>query len=94
MPDLGGAVRRRDDVGDEPRHCGSRSEFVAAILVGAGLVTSSTVCCPRRPWAMVVLLLLGFAAGVLNVVRATAEMNKATPPPPGMPTLGPDDDDD
>lgn len=50
------------------------SEFVAAILVGAliGYVIDSAL--GTRPWAMVVLLLLGFAAGVLNVMRAAAEI--------------------
>ena len=42
---------------------------------------------PTRPWAMVVLLLLGFAAGVLNVVRATREMNAATAVPADTPAL-------
>jgi F0F1-type ATP synthase assembly protein I len=38
-------------------------------------------------------LLLGFAAGVLNVVRASKEMNDATAVPPNTPAL-PDDEDD
>jgi F0F1-type ATP synthase assembly protein I len=42
---------------------------------------------------MVILLLLGFGAGVLNVVRASAEMNAATQVPPGTPAV-PDDDDE
>ena len=69
------------------------SEFVAAIIVGAGLGYGIDLLIGTRPWAMVILLLLGFAAGVLNVVRASAEMNAATPVPPGTPAA-PDDDDD
>jgi ATP synthase protein I len=42
---------------------------------------------------MVILLLVGFAAGILNVVRATAEMNAATAVPPGTPAVEDDDDD-
>ena len=49
---------------------------------------------PTRPWAMVVLLLLGFAAGVLNVVRATAEMNDADGGAAGYAGACRDDDDD
>ena len=48
---------------------------------------------PTRPWGMVVLLLLGFAAGVLNVVRATKEMNAATAVPADTPALRDDDED-
>ena len=42
-----------------------------------------------------VFVLVGFAAGVLNVTRSAAEMNRASPPPPGS-DLGPgkDEDDD
>ncbi len=64
---------------------------MAAILVGAGLGWIIDSFLPTRPWATVVLLLLGFAAGVLNVVRATKEMNDATPVPPPAPR---DDVDD
>jgi len=67
------------------------SEFVAAIIVGAGLGYGIDMLFGTRPWAMVILLLLGFAAGVLNVVRAAADMNaKVTPDLPSVP----DDDDE
>jgi ATP synthase protein I len=70
------------------------SEFVAAIIVGGGLGYFIDMVLPTRPWAMIVLLLLGFAAGVLNVVRASAEMNAATAVPPNTPALRDDDEDD
>lgn len=69
------------------------SEFVAAIIVGAGLGYLVDMFLPTRPWGLVVLLLLGFAAGVVNVVRATAQMNAATAVPKTTPAL-PDDEDD
>jgi len=47
---------------------------------------------PTRPWGLVVLMLLGFAAGVLNVVRTTAKMNAETAVPKDTPAL-PDDED-
>lgn len=69
------------------------SEFIAAILVGAGMGYLLDLWLGTSPWIMLVLLLIGFAAGVLNVTRSAAEMNKAAPPPPGS-DLGPGDDDD
>jgi ATP synthase protein I len=69
------------------------SEFVAAILVGGGLGFGIDYFFHTTPWAMIVLLLLGFAAGVLNVIRATAEMNAVTAVPPGTPAA-PDEDDE
>ena len=69
------------------------SEFIAAILVGAGIGYLLDQWLKTGPWLMLVLLLVGFAAGVLNVVRAAGEMNQANPPPKGS-DLGPDADDD
>jgi ATP synthase protein I len=69
------------------------SEFVAAIVVGAGLGYGIDAIFSTRPWAMVILLLLGFAAGVLNVVRATAQMNAATAVPPDTPAVRDDEDE-
>ncbi len=71
------------------------SEFIAAILVGAGIGYLLDLWLGTGPWIMLVMLLVGFAAGVLNVTRAASEMNKAAPPPPGS-DLGPggDDEDD
>lgn len=68
------------------------SEFAAAIIVGALLGYLIDMVLPTRPWGMVVLLLLGFAAGVLNVVRATKEMNAATAVPANTPALRDDED--
>lgn len=50
------------------------SEFVAAILVGAGLGWGIDRLAGTSPWAMIVLLLLGFCAGVINVMRASGAM--------------------
>ncbi len=69
------------------------SEFFAAIIVGAGLGYLLDMFLPTRPWGMIVLLLLGFAAGVLNIVRASKELNEAAAVPPGTPMV-PDKDDD
>jgi ATP synthase protein I len=69
------------------------AEFVAAIIVGAGIGYGIDLAAGTRPWGMIVLLLVGFAAGVLNVVRAAAEMNKASAVPPGTPAVKDDDDE-
>ncbi|MDC9823649.1 AtpZ/AtpI family protein [Devosia sp. ZB163] len=61
------------------------SEFVAAILVGAGLGFLLDQWLHTSPWLFLVMVMLGFAAGVLNVVRSAAEMNKAVPPPTDAP---------
>ena len=71
------------------------SEFIAAILVGAGIGYLLDLWLKTGPWLLLVFVLVGFAAGVLNVTRAAADMNRASPPPPGS-DLGPgkDEDDD
>lgn len=45
-------------------------EFVAGVLVGAGVGWLIDFWLGTSPWGLVVFLLLGFAAGVLNVLRA------------------------
>ena len=46
------------------------SEFIAGILVGAGIGYLIDRIAGTSPWGMIVFLLLGFVAGVLNVLRA------------------------
>ena len=70
------------------------SEFVAAILVGLGIGWLLDSWLHTSPWLMLVMLLLGFAAGVLNVVRAAAEMNKAAGPPPAAASVPDDEEED
>ncbi|MCB9993309.1 MAG: AtpZ/AtpI family protein [Hyphomicrobiaceae bacterium] len=70
------------------------AEFVAAIIVGAGIGYGIDLLLGTRPWAMIVLLLLGFAAGVLNVMRAAAEMNADVSVGTASSSQVLDDDDD
>jgi ATP synthase protein I len=58
------------------------AEFVAGILVGAGLGWLLDRWLGTSPWGLIVLLLLGFAAGVLNVVRAAGVVAPNTLDPP------------
>jgi ATP synthase protein I len=55
------------------------TEFVAGILVGAAIGWFIDWSFGTSPWGLIVFLLLGFAAGVLNVVRAARELSG--PPP-------------
>jgi len=52
------------------------TEFVAAILVGTGIGYVIDQLAGTTPWAMLGFFMLGFAAGILNVTRVVAELNK------------------
>jgi ATP synthase protein I len=46
------------------------SELVAGVVVGAGLGLLIDHWLGSSPWGLIVFLLLGFAAGMLNVIRS------------------------
>jgi ATP synthase protein I len=46
------------------------SELVAGVVVGAGLGWGIDRLLGISPWGLLVFLLLGFAAGILNVMRS------------------------
>jgi ATP synthase protein I len=46
------------------------TELVAGVLVGAFIGWALDRLLGSSPWGMIVFLLLGFAAGVINVMRA------------------------
>jgi len=50
------------------------SEFAAGIIVGAGLGWVLDYWAGTSPLGLIILLLLGFAAGVLNVLRALGKV--------------------
>jgi ATP synthase protein I len=52
------------------------SELVAGILVGALLGWGFDHYLSTSPWGLIVFLLLGFTAGVMNVMRSTGAMAK------------------
>jgi ATP synthase protein I len=58
------------------------AEFVAGILVGAAIGWSMDRWLGTSPWGMIVLLLFGFAAGVLNMMRAAGVVAHNTLDPP------------
>ncbi|MFC5395867.1 AtpZ/AtpI family protein [Bosea vestrisii] len=54
------------------------TEFVAGIIVGGGLGWAVDRWLGTAPFGMIVLLMLGFGAGVMNVVRAAGLMKSRT----------------
>lgn len=50
------------------------SEFIAGVVVGAVLGYGFDHVLGTSPWGMIVFLMLGFAAGVLNVLRAVGKV--------------------
>ena len=50
------------------------SEFIAGVIVGAGIGWFFDRFAGTSPWGLIVFLLLGFAAGVFNVLRASGQM--------------------
>jgi ATP synthase protein I len=59
------------------------SELVAGVVVGAAIGWALDRWLGISPWGMIVFLLLGFAAGVLNVMRAAGVIPNKTLEPPG-----------
>lgn len=53
------------------------SEFIAGIVVGAGLGWLIDRVAGTSPWGLIVFLLLGFAAGVLNALRSAGLVAEA-----------------
>lgn len=54
------------------------TEFAVAILVGAGMGYVFDGWFDTRPWIMITMLALGFAAGIKNVLMTVQEMNAET----------------
>jgi ATP synthase protein I len=52
------------------------SELVAGVLVGSALGWGFDRLLSTSPWGLIVFLLLGFTAGVINVMRAAGVMAK------------------
>jgi ATP synthase protein I len=52
-------------------------ELVVAVVVGLGVGWAIDRTLGTRPWAMIVFVLLGIAAGMLNVYRAMTGMGSA-----------------
>lgn len=57
------------------------SEFVAGVLAGAGIGYLLDKLAGTQPFGLIVFLLLGFVAGVLNVLRSLGRVPPAGPTP-------------
>ncbi|AKI01547.1 hypothetical protein IMCC20628_02852 [Hoeflea sp. IMCC20628] len=68
------------------------SEFIAGVIVGALLGYLFDQFLGTSPWGLIVFLLLGFCAGVLNVLRSTGAVAQSTPA--GRSQTGADAEDD
>ena len=91
------AEQREHEAAAAPRRTDTRgfslgirlaSEFVAAIVVGAAIGWGLDKLVGTTPWGMIGFLLLGFAAGVLNVMRSAEKMATIET----KPDTGPDED--
>ncbi len=52
------------------------SEFIAGIVVGGGIGWLCDTWLGTSPFGLIVFLLIGFAAGVVNVLRAAGEISQ------------------
>lgn len=55
------------------------SEFISAIVVGGLIGYLLDLLLPTKPWGLIVFVLLGFIAGVLNVLRVTGKVSSPHP---------------
>lgn len=68
-------------------------EFGAAIIVGGLIGYGADTFLHSDPWGLVIGFGLGFAAGVVNVVRVAQSYNRANPPDPNGPSIADDEGD-
>ena len=66
---------RQGDMSTLARGLRIGAEFVAAILVGSGIGYLIDMFAGTSPWALLIMFMVGFAAGILNVTRVVAELN-------------------
>ncbi|WP_052715594.1 AtpZ/AtpI family protein [Devosia chinhatensis] len=64
------------------------TEFMAAVLVGAVVGYLIDLGLGTSPWGLLIMVLMGFAAGTMNVIRVVAEMNAASSVAPGAGAMG------
>lgn len=68
-------------------------EFGAAVIVGALLGYGADYFLHTSPWGILIGLMLGFAAGVVNVVRVARNYSQANPVDPNAPSIADDEED-
>lgn len=70
------------------------AEFVAGILVGGGLGWLFDSVAGTSPWGLIILLLAGFGAGIMNMARAGRQAERDARNDPAVHRPPPADDDD
>lgn len=70
---------RQGDMSTLARGLRIGAEFVAAILVGSGIGYLIDLVAGTTPWGLLIMFMVGFAAGILNVTRVVAELNARKP---------------
>lgn len=71
----GGAAAERAEGSAMGRGLRIGAEFAAAILVGSGIGYLIDLAAGTSPWGLLIMFMVGFAAGILNVTRVVAAMN-------------------
>ena len=79
--ETGPAPRQATDASALARGFQLSSELVAGVLAGAGIGWLIDRWLGSLPWGMFVFALLGFTAGVLNVVRSAGVSSGRVPDP-------------
>lgn len=69
------------------------ADFVAGILVGAALGWGVDRLFGTSPWGLAAFLLLGFAAGIRNVIRTAGVVRTKSPGDRQSPVADDDDED-
>ncbi|HEY0291525.1 MAG TPA: AtpZ/AtpI family protein [Hansschlegelia sp.] len=65
-----GERKTRSDAAGLARALRLSSEFVAGVVAGALVGWAFDYVLGTKPWGLIVFLMIGFAAGVLNVMRS------------------------
>lgn len=68
-------------------------ELVVGVAVGGGVGWALDNALGTKPWLLIVFFFLGFAGGMLNLVRS-AQRAQASRPAPGSGVAVRDEDDD
>ncbi|MDQ0470500.1 AtpZ/AtpI family protein [Labrys wisconsinensis] len=55
------------------------SEFIAGIIAGFGIGWLGDRLLGTSPWGMIVFLMLGFVAGIMNVMRSAGMLGRSLP---------------
>jgi ATP synthase protein I len=76
--ETGASPRQTSDPSAIARGFRLSTELVAGVLVGAAIGWLLDKWLGISPWGLIVFLLLGFAAGVLNVMRAAGVVREPT----------------